>query len=502
MRHAYFAFLKGVSSNLLSRIGVIITTTALFSFFFVEILMLLGILNNAYIGLIVYLAFPTLFVVGLMIIPVGWFQYVKTTGKTSKELLTERFPDDILKTKAYGTRLYRTILLLTLLNVIIIGIASLRALHFMESAEFCGTACHSVMNPEWATYQESPHAHVRCVECHVGEGFEALVDSKLNGAWQMISLAFGLYETPIPTPVHNLRPARETCEKCHWPSKFHGTKLETRVHYAMDESNTPEYTTLAMKIGSGDNRLANGVHWHVADKNEIHYAAADFERSKILWLEVKQDDGSIKRYENQSLDQPDHIEEDEVRLMDCVDCHNRATHIYENPERAIDERMQQGLISENLPYIKRQGLAAIRTTTEDKEQGLKIIRTQIENFYRDNFPKVSTSRSQEIEQAVQTLQAIYNRNIHPGMRIDWGAYPNHIGHQDSDGCFRCHNPYMQDEIGNSVSAECTLCHSILAFDDKEPFEYLSPLPEDTTLHDSKSKMHQYLQTEFLESYTQ
>jgi hypothetical protein len=201
---------------------VVLTTSSFVSFVVLQLATISGVVTNAYVGLIVYMLFPVLFVLGLLVIPVAWYRQRRRTGMSARELVAARFGNDAVAAKLAGARVFRTVAILTLANVAILGAASIRMLHFMDSAHF-GTACHQVMNPEWTTYQASPHARVACVDCHVGEGMGALVNSKLNGAWQVVSATFDLYERPIPTPVHQLRPARETCERCHWPEKFTAT---------------------------------------------------------------------------------------------------------------------------------------------------------------------------------------------------------------------------------------------------------------------------------------
>jgi NapC/NirT cytochrome c family, N-terminal region len=497
MRNSYQAFIRGMSVNGFSKAGIVLVTSSVILFSIFEVLQLMGFIANAYMGLISYVGFPFIFLVGLFLIPIGWLVYSRSKKKSIKQLFREKFNEDDLKGSEFGTKLFRTITIFTIINVIIIGAASGRMLHYMDSAHFCGTACHSVMNPEWTTYQQSPHARVQCVECHVGEGVGALIDAKINGMWQMVSASFNLYERPIPTPVSNLRPARETCEKCHWPEKFLGNRVVNKVHYGFDEASTPKYTTLMMKVGSGGHGVeASGSHWHVDETNEVRYASIDDEREEMIWVEVVQEDGSYKRYSNSKISE-DHSGEKNVRSMDCVDCHNRATHIYEEPDIAIDERMRIGLVSNELPFVKNTIHSAITSSYPSRKVGAIAIDQYIRNFYHRKYPEISLTNSTEIDKAVSVAVSIYERNIHPGMNISWGSYPSHLGHRDSEGCFRCHNPNMQDEEGLSISMDCTLCHSILAIDEDEPFKYIKVVDSDSL--DSQSEMHRYFQQEFMES---
>ncbi len=496
MRKAYQAFLKGISADLFSRIGAVLVTSSILSFLLFELLRIGGIVTNAYVGLITYMAFPLLFFIGLALIPAGWYRLKKKTGKSYRELAQTQFSAENVQAYETGSRIMRTILLLSLVNVIFIGGAGLRTLHFMDGPEFCGTACHTVMHPEWISYQESPHAHVRCVDCHVGEGVDALVDAKLNGMWQIISATFHLYEQPIPTPVHNLRPARETCEHCHWPDKFLGNRIITHVHYNTDEFSTPEYTTLMLKIGTGAEGMEEGSHWHVAETNEVRYASIDDERQEMIWVEREMEDGSVRRFTNTRLRSSGVTGEEHIRSMDCVDCHNRATHIYEYPDDAVDQRMQRGFYNLNLPFLKERVLGAIINEYPSVERAMVGIENHIRGYYRRDYSDDYSGWSESIDEAVAVTQAIYHRNIHPGMDVVWGSYPNHLGHRNSRGCFRCHNTNMVEESGERISMECTLCHSILAYESDVPFEFLRSSDE---VDSTRQEIREYLHGEFRET---
>ena len=355
-------------------------------------------------------------------------------------------------------------------------------MHYMDDSEFCGTACHTIMGPEWQVYSVSPHSRVACVECHIGEGIEALVSAKINGAWQAVATMFDLYDRPIGTPIHNLRPASETCNKCHWPEKHYGSKLVKIERYRDDETNTKQYTTLNLKVDAA-NGVGSGIHWHISEENEVRYSSVNDLREDMIWVDVRQEDGSFKRYRNRNL--PDSLASDtEPRIMDCVDCHNRATHIYEQPDAALDRAMARGDIDTELPFIKREALAAIITPYPEKEFGLTQIEDRLEAFYEFEYPDENYP---ELARSIESVKAIYDRNIHPDMKIDWNTYPNHLGHrvefgcfschnfmqhEQSDGCFRCHNRHLIDDDGVAISDECTLCHSILSLGEEDPLQYL------------------------------
>ncbi len=491
----YTAFIRGVSVNWIGRLGVVLTTSSFVVLLFHEITRLSGVVSNSYVGLVTYLLFPALFVLGLILIPIGWRQLKRKTGLSGKELMQRQFDQQATTGSFFGSRLFLTIALLSVGNIVFLGIVSNQMLHFMDSARFCGTACHSVMHPEWATYQRSPHARVACVECHVGEGVDALVASKLNGLYQIISVTFNLYEKPIPTPVHQLRPARQTCEKCHWPAKFYGERIIRRAYYDNDSLSTPSYTTLNLTIDGHREVGRSGIHWHIAEENMVRYASIDDERKEMIWVEFIRPDSSVIRYTNPEY--ADRSEEhDQVRTMDCVDCHNRATHIYQNPDRAINELIGHGFLSRELPYIKREALAAVTTRLDDTTAGLNAIENHITGYYQRRFPDLLVSMRTEVDSAVAVLQQLYRTNVFPQMNIFWGAYPSHIGHEESPGCFRCHNSDLESADGQTISDDCELCHALLAYESDEPYEFLNA--PDTSSREYA--LHEYHHNLFLSSH--
>jgi hypothetical protein len=293
--------------------------------------------------------------------------------------------------------------------------------------------------------------------------------------------------------VHQLRPARETCEKCHWPDKFYGTRIKAFPGFAPDEASTPTFTTLALKVGSGTGEEAGTIHWHVAERNEVRYQAADDRRLTMEWVEVKRGD-TFHRYTNRAAG-PRAAEaavHEAPRSMDCVDCHNRATHIYEDPEKAVDKALETGRISRELPFAKKVALGALLGSWADKTAANAGISNAVRGYYmREREVPVGLGR--EVDAMVSEVQAIYARNIFPGMNVGWNTYPSHIGHRGDAGCFRCHNRDMVDEQGAAIPYDCTLCHSILAQDSATTFQFLLPLEHG----DPDLMLHKYLRDEFL-----
>jgi len=489
----YQNFLRGLAVTWWGKAGVILTTSSFITFILFEAAHTLGLIRNAYIGLITYLLFPALFIIGLVLIPIGWYKYRRLRGLPTKRLLEEKFSSEDVQARSFGSRVFLTIILFTLINVAFITTAGIRMLHFMDQAHFCGTACHTVMNPEWVTYQQSPHARVKCVECHVGEGVGALIDSKINGTRQMILAAFDAYHTPSPTPVHQLRPTRETCEKCHWPEKFYGRKIRTHVHYRPDSLSTPFYNTLILKIDAGSRDEKAGIHWHIGAHSTVLFTSVDDEQDEMITVRALQPDSSWKEYTNTRLANRQ-VNFKKTRTMDCVDCHNRATHIYQDVEQAVDDLLYNGTIDRAMPYIKREALAAVTGNYPSHPAAMQGIEQHLNGFYMRQNPQPELQP--QLAGAITGLQNIYNRNIHHQMKIEWGTYPSHLNHANGGGCFRCHNQNMRAEDGSFIHNECTLCHSFMAYEEQQPFRYLTPVDKDQPGY----AMYEYLLQDALNSW--
>jgi len=351
--------------------------------------------------------------------------------------------------------------------VVFIGLSvvgSYRAYEFTDSVQFCGQLCHSVMNPELTAYQLSPHARVACVECHVGSGATWYVKSKLSGARQVFATALNTYPRPIPTPVHNLRPAQETCEQCHWPKKFYGAQLKVFTHYSSDEKNTPRQIRLLIKTGGGDPATGapEGIHWHMNISNEITYVAADEQHQVIPYVRVKDPQGRITEYfaKDSSLTK-EQIAKASKRRMDCVDCHNRPTHIYVPPDLAVDQSLLGRRLDPSLPFVKQQAVEALTAKYATTDAAMQGIAKAIPQFYETKYPDLTKSKQLEIRAAVDELQRIYRSTTFPEMKLDWKTHPNNIGHFYFAGCFRCHDGQHVSPEGKAVRKDCDICHAVL-----------------------------------------
>ncbi len=350
--------------------------------------------------------------------------------------------------------------------LVLLSVTSYRAYNFSESVQFCGEVCHGVMKPEFTAYQHSPHARVACVSCHVGPGAGWFVRSKITGVYQVYSVTFHKYSRPIETPVHNLRPAQETCEQCHWPAKFFGAQQKTFTHYLADEKNSPWQIQMLMKIGGGDPKVGattGGIHYHMNIANEIYYIASDDKREMIPYVKIVHKDGTVVEYmSTENPLSPEEIAKRAPRRMDCVDCHNRPTHIYHAPDESIDHLFETAHLDPSLPYLKREGMRLLAGDYKTEKEGRDAVLKGLPEFYRKNYPLLAKDKAPSIQQATEALADTFSATIFPEMKTDWRVHPNHIGHLTSDGCFRCHDGLHKSRDGKVVTNRCDTCHTFLA----------------------------------------
>lgn len=465
-------FLVRSTRHPLGFIGVNLTTLSGVLLVILLLLSVIGAPTNPYLGAVTFLVLPFFFVLGLVLIPIGAWHYRRRLARAERE--GPLFPVYDLNAPPVRTRLV-LLAALTLVNIVILGVVAFRGIEYMDSVEFCGGTCHPVMKPEFTAYQGSPHARVRCVDCHIGPGASWFVQSKLSGTRQVFKQILHTWPTPVETPITNLRPSRDTCEQCHWPEKFHDDRLTVRRHFQEDEANTPLQSVLRLKVGGGsaDSGLHPGIHWHVS--SDVYYRS-DAKREAIPWVRVERRDGSIAEF-TAADGVPDSIAARPARRMDCIDCHNRPTHIYRLPGRALDEALAGGRVSGDLPYIKREALAALTADYADEAAARAGIAARLTGFYRESYPEVAAQRAEALAQAIDVTQRIWARNVFPEMKVGWGTYTDHIGHQDAPGCFRCHDEQHATPEGATISQDCSTCHSLLALEEEQPAVLETLFPE-------------------------
>ncbi|HKK03424.1 MAG TPA: NapC/NirT family cytochrome c [Gammaproteobacteria bacterium] len=471
-------FFASLTRSPISLAGTALAVAALTLMIFLFIVQVVGFEGGPYLGILTFLVLPVFFVTGLLLIPVGILRQRKKLAKSAAEgEKPSLFP--VIDLNQETTRKSVIIfMVLTLVNIIVLAGATYKGVAVMETNAFCGLACHSVMQPEHTAHQRSPHSRVHCVDCHIGPGADWFVKSKLDGAWQMVAVTLDIYPRPIETPLHELRPARDTCEQCHWPTKFVGDKLKIETVYDEDENNTELKNAILLKVGGLEGRASSGIHWHVNPDIEIRYRS-DHERMDIYDIEMIAADGTTKTFVVD--DAPE--DQGEWRTMDCVDCHNRPTHIYRTPGEELDRMLANNKVSTELPYIRREGARIVEEADyESHEAGREGIATSLRAFYRDNYPEVAVEQSAAIETAADALGDIYSWNVFPHMNVRWDTYPDHSGHppirsrENAPGCFRCHNRDHKTAEGERISRSCNLCHTVLATREENPeiLEQLNP----------------------------
>lgn len=476
--------------NWISITGAVLAVFNLASILALTILSLLFDFGGSYIGLFTFIILPGFMIAGLILIPVGMRIYGKRIRASEEKGETKGWP--VLNFNNVATRNASIIFGLgTIFLLIISAIGSYEAFHYTESTEFCGKLCHTVMEPEYTTYHGSAHERVACVECHVGSGASWYVKSKLSGLYQVYSVLAKKYPTPIPTPIANLRPAQETCEQCHWPEKFYDHKFREKHSFLSDPDNTENIFHMQIKTSSKTtaNGFVPGIHQHIDPNVKIEYKTITENRQVIPWVRYTnlKTGESYVYTDTENMLSESQLDSLETRVMDCLDCHNRPSHNYNAPQNFTDQYMAQGIIPKTLPEIKLVSMMVLNQEYSTKDSAFMAIKNQVQEYYNSNYPEVFSGRKAEIEKAIEGIQQGYANNIFPEMKVTWKAYPNNIGHMESDGCYRCHNDRHATPQGKVISKDCNLCHNILAqgtpgnmvySNNFEPLEFQHPVDID------------------------
>lgn len=453
--------------NYISLVGAAIVIASIVS---VTLLFLLEITSsgeNPYLGILTYIIFPSILMFGCLVVVVGMLRERKRRSRASRSEIA-LYPKLDLN-DPYSRRAVFVFLLVMFLFISASAFGSYRAYEYTESVGFCGQTCH-VMKPERTAYQAGAHARVGCVGCHVGPGAGWYVRSKLSGAYQLYSVTFDKYPRPITTPVHNLRPAQETCEQCHWPEKFFGAQMKVFNRYAYDEQNSLRQRRMLINVGGGSptTGLVTGIHWHMNIANEVDYISIDDHRQVIPWVRIKDRQGNVTEYYDRTRPlTPEQIARGNKRKMDCVDCHNRPAHVYLPPDAAVDQAFVSGRLDPSLPYLKRKAVEVISKPYNSTPEALSSIAAGLNDFYRTQYPEVHSQKQALISGAVTEVQRIFQTYFFPEMRTDWQTHPNNIGHLYFSGCFRCHDGEHVSNTGKVITENCNVCHTVI-YDSMNP----------------------------------
>ncbi len=449
--------------NYISFAGALLVAASLASIFLLFLIELTKAADNPYLGIATYVILPAFLFLGLLIIVAGMLIERRRRRRSPESKITPYPKIDLNDPRQ--RRIAFSLVGISFVFIFMSAFGSYRAYEYSESVEFCGKTCHSVMKPEHVAFMATSHAKIRCVDCHVGHGAESYARSKLNGARQLYSLAFNKFSRPITTPVHNMRPANETCEQCHWPSKFYGSQLKTFNHYAHDEKNSLRQTRMLINVGGGnpDSGPVAGIHWHMGLGNEVSYIATDKHRQTIPWMQVKDRQGNVTEYYDRTKPlRAEQISSGDRRRMDCIDCHNRPAHDYLPPDVALDQSFAAGRLDPSLPYLKRQAVAALNQPYATEDEAVKAIGVSLDGFYRTNYSDLYREKGDMVNVAVRETQRIYKTYFFPEMKTNWETHPNNIGHLYSSGCFRCHDGEHVSNTGKVISNDCNVCHTVLS----------------------------------------
>ena len=428
--------------------------------FFVVVLLVrvamdvMGVTKNPgpYAGLVTYMVLPALVVAGAAFSGTGMFLAWRHHRRSGRHL------EPISWRRSWKSLTAAVLVTFAWLGLSLFG--TYKAYQHSDSTVFCGLACHQVMEPEYTAYLHSDHARVACVECHIGPGADWFVKSKVTGMGQVWAVARGTYKTPIKTPIDNLRPAQDTCEHCHWPGRFSGALERVVTHYAPDDENTPTRFKLLLRVGGEDGGSASvpGVHWHVSSRWKVEYLATDEKRQDIPYVRVTYADGRREEFAKAKFDRAG-LDEKRLRTMACLDCHNRPSHVFRSPNRALDEAMDRGRIDPRLPGIKKAALELLEKSYKTRAEGEAAIRAGLEDWAKER--KIEAGRPGAAEAREEVLK-IFRVNFFPEHGVDYRAFIDNRGHFEHKGCERCHDGRHKTPEGKkAIVTKCDNCHLLV-----------------------------------------
>jgi nitrate/TMAO reductase-like tetraheme cytochrome c subunit len=421
---------------------------------------------NPYMGILAYVVAPMFLILGFVLIILG---YVFVSRRLRKEEGVK--PDGMVLHVDLSRKRDRVLMGVFVMGslgfLFLTALGSYETYHLTETNSFCGETCHEPMEPQYKAYQHSAHAEVDCVSCHVGPGATAYIRTKVSGVRQLYHTVLGDFNRPIQLHNVNQRPAQETCQSCHWSKKHTGDVHKTYRHFLADETNTPFTVQMILKVGGSDpvHGPVEGIHSHMNVSNKIEFIALDPDRLQIPWVRVTDANGKVTEYRTEDF--TDDISKHEIRTMDCMDCHNRPSHKFLTPNAAVDQSMAFGRIDPSIPWAKSNVVKALVKPYETREQAL----AEISKYLRSEYPD-----EKRIDALVAETQAIYQQNFFPEMKADWRVHPDHIGHKDTNGCFRCHDGlHMAADGETSIKgSDCNACHIIVAQGAGEELEKIHP----------------------------
>jgi hypothetical protein len=449
-----------LTSHWISMLGAGLVTLAGFSWLFLLPLNIRGgPVGNPYAGLLIFIAIPIVFFAGLALIPIG-IALAKRKVTASLNEVEDR--------RVAWRRAGAFFGVMTVANVVIASQLSYRAVEHMDTVQFCGQTCH-VMKPEFTAHAAlPPHQAVACAECHIAPGAAGWLKAKMNGTSQLVAVLLNNYPRPIESAMESgkLVSSADTCEHCHAREEPVGPRLRVITSYEDDQANTRTQTVLLMHIGGG---ALGGIHGaHLGPGVHIRYAASDKPRQTIPWVEYKNTQTGASRTYLATGVAADSVRSLPVFEMQCVDCHNRASHAFELPDRAVNQAMAEGRIAASLPFVKKESLELLKAGYASSDAAAGKIPEALSAFYLRQYPEDAARQGSAIQAAGAELAAIYQRNVFADLKVGWGTYPNNLGHTDYPGCFRCHDESHMTADKKTITQDCNLCHQPVAMDEAAP----------------------------------
>ena len=438
----------------LAAAGAALTTVSAVLFLLFWIIESAGALENPYLGLLTFVLFPALFVLGLLLIPAGlWLaRRRERQGKPAVSWPTL----DLRDARTRGFVLLFAIA--TVVNTLLVTVASVEAIHYMDSPSFCGQVCHTPMEPHFVQWQRGPaHTKVACASCHIGTGAEGFVVAKARGTAQLLHVITGHYPRPVPTPVAHRPAAEQTCGKCHEATRWIGERRRLFTDIGEDQANTPSQTLLTLLVGGTKaDGSASGFHWHASPDVRVEYIATDDARSKIPWVRVTNAKGEVKEY---VVDGFDAATAGQPRRMDCVDCHNKVAHPFAaSAERVVDRAFVDGRLDARLPFLRREAVKLLKAEYPNHAQAQSTIAASLATFYAGEGAASGPVDRAAVTAAARVLADLHGAHVFPAMRVTFGTYISNGGHTDADGCFRCHDDEHKAKDGSVIAQECESCH--------------------------------------------
>ncbi|MBK1880086.1 NapC/NirT family cytochrome c [Pelagicoccus mobilis] len=442
--------------NWLSLVGLTVMIGSLFAFLLLFAFDLTTSGSNPYVGLLTYIVAPLFLSFGSILAIGGWF-WDRARRKDSASTL--HFDLSRLRDR----RIFFVFVGGAITFMFATSIGSYQTYTYSNSNHFCGTLCHSVMEPQFVAYPNSGHAKLKCIDCHIGEGTSGTIKAKWHGLYKVYSLLLDKYPTPLAAAPNYLPTTEESCLKCHENGPDLKDVARTYHHYLSDDDNTPFSVSLRLKLGPDETTAAktSGIHWHAKPENRVEFTETKENPNVIPWIRYKSPDGLTTEYhftpDEETEDLPDLTEVGPTHTMDCLDCHSRPAHDFAKPNDIVEAFLRSNSeTAPALPELKYIIAKAVDQEFESQSQVMESIAKELEKEYSEQEIKT--------QKTITHFKEVFGRSVFPEMKADWRTFPNHIGHKDTLGCFRCHDDKHSTADGSkTLSAKnCNTCHDVIS----------------------------------------